>query len=204
MVVDLGSTYVFVLGDNGTPATAARVGVQDPRRMKATTYEDGVNVPLVVVGPGVAPSVTGALGHVVDLMATTAGLAHAALPGATDSVSLAPVLFDPQATVRAHLVCDYVAPVRGESSRTRRALERRGIELPRHRDTAIVMRDERAVSLVKGRWVVELETGEVRMELRVLEDGTFVEDGRAPDPGTRARLEELYGAYLGLHPAPGH
>lgn len=104
--VDLRDTYVFLLGDNGTPNKATRTH-QDPKRVKWTVYEDGVNVPLLVAGPGVRVGSTPALGHVVDLAATLCALAGTPKPIAmADSVSLAPVLFDAAASPRRSLVAD--------------------------------------------------------------------------------------------------
>lgn len=78
------SAYVVFLGDNGTPGivpgeseakTVATRADQDPNRAKLTCYEDGVRIPLIVKGPGVATGSTSqALVHVADLMPTFAGL----------------------------------------------------------------------------------------------------------------------------------
>ena len=109
-VVDRSSTWVFVLGDNGTPPEARIRGLQRGK-LKKTSFENGVKVPMVVAGPGLESShETEALVHVVDLYATIAELVGAEVPdgAARDSVSFAPCLARPEATVRDHVICDYV------------------------------------------------------------------------------------------------
>ncbi len=65
-------TYVVVLGDNGTPADVPGPG-QDPSRLKLTSYEGGVRIPLVVRGPGLAIGhESQALVHVADVLPTLA------------------------------------------------------------------------------------------------------------------------------------
>src|SRR5262249_41112018 len=65
--VDLATTLVIVVGDNGTPPDAA----PDQRRAKGTTFERGIRVPLVVAGPGVPHgTVSDKLVHIVDLLPT--------------------------------------------------------------------------------------------------------------------------------------
>ena len=46
-----GRTYVFVIGDNGTPVEAIDDGLQ-PEQSKGFVYEGGIHVPLIVAGPG--------------------------------------------------------------------------------------------------------------------------------------------------------
>lgn len=199
-VVDLERTFVFVLGDNGTPSAAALPDVQNPRRMKATTYADGVNVPLVVRGPGVSRGRPRALGHVVDLLATLAELGGARVPAGLDSVSLAPVLADPGARVRDHLVCDYITPDRGEASRTRQILEQQGLPFERSRRVCVVLEpDPGSGSLVKGRWVSPLDSDALEEEFTWLP-----RDARtAPlEETTRERLRGLYRDYLARYPYP--
>ena len=53
-VVSLADTFVFVLGDNGTPDEARPEGTPSGF-WKGTTFEGGVNVPLIVAGPGITP-----------------------------------------------------------------------------------------------------------------------------------------------------
>ena len=48
--VDLETTLVVLVGDNGTPSPAA--GPQPATRVKGTTYEGGIRTPLILAGPG--------------------------------------------------------------------------------------------------------------------------------------------------------
>jgi arylsulfatase A-like enzyme len=140
-IVDLRSTYVFLLGDNGTPPNAIRPGEQSGASVKRTTLEDGVNVPFVVAGPGVPVGETDALGHVVDFMATLGELAGADLPVGLDSVSLVPVLEDPAARVRDHVICDH------------RKLHK--LSQTEVRDTGVVLAVENPPMLLKGRFYTD-------------------------------------------------
>ena len=87
------------LGDNGTDRNAI-LPPRDPEQGKATLYEGGLNVPLLVAGPGVTRpgTVSNALVHVVDVLPTVAELAgnDPALTGkALDGRSFARVLSEP-------------------------------------------------------------------------------------------------------------
>ncbi|MCR9139360.1 MAG: sulfatase-like hydrolase/transferase [Alphaproteobacteria bacterium] len=99
----LDNTVILFLGDNGTPNRT----VQSPyvrRRAKASLYEGGIHVPLIVAGKGVTrhDQREEALVNSTDLFATIANLAGIQ-PDATDrwpddSVSFAPLLrSDPSA-----------------------------------------------------------------------------------------------------------
>jgi arylsulfatase B len=106
-------THVIFVGDNGTPGGA----IQPPwstRRGKATVFEGGINVPLIVSGPAVAEpgrEVNG-LVHLVDIFSTVLELAGADDPGTgTDSVSFAPYLRDPsQAPLREWVYSERFRP----------------------------------------------------------------------------------------------
>ena len=92
-------TLVVFLGDNGTDPNAI-LPPRDPEQGKATLYEGGINVPLLVAGPGVTRpgTVSNALVHVVDVLPTVAELAgiDPALTGkALDGRSFARVLSEP-------------------------------------------------------------------------------------------------------------
>ncbi len=62
----LTNTIVVFLGDNGTPQSQA-VPPFITYHGKATVYEGGVNVPMVIKGPGVSPGECAALVNVSDL-----------------------------------------------------------------------------------------------------------------------------------------
>jgi arylsulfatase A-like enzyme len=95
------NTYVIFMGDNGTYDPV--VGAPFRRgRAKGTIYEGGVNVPLIVSGPGVPrDSVSEALVNSTDLFATILEMAgvnpEAAIPEGvtTDTVSFMASLTDP-------------------------------------------------------------------------------------------------------------
>jgi len=93
------NTYIIFIGDNGTTRAVAQAPF-DPRRSKGTVYQGGVNVPLLVVGPGIEGGrVNSALVNTVDIYATVLELAKIdikrAVPGnvTLDAVSFAPSLF---------------------------------------------------------------------------------------------------------------
>ncbi|QDV08160.1 Arylsulfatase [Planctomycetes bacterium Poly30] len=104
--VDLNETYVFVIGDNGSPNGT----ITAPWPMghgKRTPYEGGVRVPFLVAGPGVAAGAEcDALIHVTDVFATVQQLVGQTTPAsiAQDSISFAAQLTQPQsAGGRDHL-----------------------------------------------------------------------------------------------------
>ncbi len=111
------TTIVFV-ADNGTQNDAVEAPFVDGHG-KGTTFEGGLNVPLIVEGPAVgAPgSECGALVDVVDIFATFAELAGidplSVLPPGRelDSQSLVPYLLDPtQPTRRTHVFAEEFEP----------------------------------------------------------------------------------------------
>jgi arylsulfatase A-like enzyme len=89
----LANTIVIFVGDNGTdkPATTAPF---DPNKAKNTVYEGGINVPLIISGPGVVAGECGALVGSTDVFGTIMELAGSAAT-ADDSVSLVPYLSQP-------------------------------------------------------------------------------------------------------------
>lgn len=101
-------SYVFFLGDNGTTPSASIPPFQ-PNHAKGTMYEGGVNVPLVVRGPGVASGECAGLVAAVDLFATIAELGQS--PGPLgDSVSMVPYFADPTLSLRAHVYSETFSP----------------------------------------------------------------------------------------------
>lgn len=88
-VIDLATTLVLVIGDNGTPDVVA----PEPERAKNSTFERGIRVPLIVAGgPTRMPGrVAHDLVHAVDLWSTIVE-AGGGDPRSPDSRSLFPVL----------------------------------------------------------------------------------------------------------------
>lgn len=100
--VDLADTTVIFIGDNGTTAGKKDTGT-GVRDSKASVFEGGVRVPLVVAGAGVTR--TGdesALVQAPDLYATILALAGLPVTQEADSLSFAALLSDPDAPKRAH------------------------------------------------------------------------------------------------------
>ncbi len=95
------NTYIIFIGDNGTGNGSIAEPFQNGRA-KGTVYQGGVNVPLIVSGPGVTEGgVSEALINSVDLYATMLEMAEAdvaeAVPSRVhqDSVSFFPYLARP-------------------------------------------------------------------------------------------------------------
>lgn len=76
--VDLSTTLVVVVGDNGTPPNAT----PERGKSKTTTFERGIRVPLIMAGAGVCcPGRSSQeLVHLVDIYATLAERCGGALP----------------------------------------------------------------------------------------------------------------------------
>jgi arylsulfatase B len=87
--VDFETTWVIYIGDNGTPDEARPAGTPSGF-WKGTTYEGGVNVPLIVSGPGVTSGVISQrLVSVVDIPATLLEVLCVQARGFADSASFA-------------------------------------------------------------------------------------------------------------------
>ncbi len=100
--------FVIFMGDNGT----ARPMAEPPfirQRAKGTIYEGGVNVPLIVRGPGVARGESAALVSCVDLHSTIAEIAGRPT-SPEDSVSMVPLFRDPQAEGREFVYAETFSP----------------------------------------------------------------------------------------------
>ncbi len=106
--VDPADTYVVFMGDNGTTGQASEPPFSS-QEAKGSVLEGGVNVPLVVRGPGVAAAETAALVGATDLFATIGDLTGTGI-AADDSVSFAPVLADPAARPRKTLYSERFEP----------------------------------------------------------------------------------------------
>lgn len=83
-------TIVIFIGDNGSPNQVVGEIFGD-HKAKATIYEGGTHVPLIVAGPGIEPGRTEAFVETVDLFTTIAGMAGAEAP-AVDGYDFAPAL----------------------------------------------------------------------------------------------------------------
>lgn len=99
------NTWVVVVGDNGSYLAVVKAPF-DPQRAKATVYQTGVWVPLIVAGPGVvAPDrEVGAMVNLADLFSLFAEIAgidlEKALPSwyQLDAKPVMPYLVDPDQT----------------------------------------------------------------------------------------------------------
>lgn len=95
------STYVVFMGDNGTTNSSV-IPPFERGRAKGTVYQGGVNVPLIVTGPGVERgAVSDALVNSTDLYSTILEMAEISVEevvpeGVTvDSISIVPYLSNP-------------------------------------------------------------------------------------------------------------
>lgn len=108
------NTFIIFLGDNGSGRPTVRPPF-DPMRAKGTVYQGGVNVPLIVTGPGVAAGgVSDALVNSTDIFSTIlemAGIdAGETVPEnvVLDSISFMPYLKEPGAgSMRKWVYADY-------------------------------------------------------------------------------------------------
>ncbi len=84
------NTYFVYCSDNGRPFP----------RCKTYLYDSGIKTPLIVVGPQVARGRTSSLVSSIDFSATFLDLAGLPKPATVQGVSFAPILQEPDATVR--------------------------------------------------------------------------------------------------------
>lgn len=95
--IDLETTTMIFLADNGTPPTAAHP-LQNPRKVKTTVFREGVEVPCVIAGAGVAPHRRGTQDHglrsVVDVFAEVLAQLGVPAPAGTGTDAL-PLLSHP-------------------------------------------------------------------------------------------------------------
>ncbi len=106
------NTYVVFVGDNGTDRGAILPPLQ-PEQGKVSLYEGGINVPLVVTGPGVKTGETQALVHLVDLLPTIAEATGAEPKGPIDGISFLEVLAKPSASPRDFVYVERFRPLGG-------------------------------------------------------------------------------------------
>ncbi len=100
------NTYVIFIGDNGTTNSSV-IPPFEPGRAKGTIYQGGLNVPLIVSGPGVERgAVSESLVNSTDLYSTILEMAEVNVDevvpdGVTlDSVSIVPYLSNPESPSR--------------------------------------------------------------------------------------------------------
>lgn len=99
--LDLTNTTVIFIGDNGTPGQAVAPGTFPATRAKASVYQGGVSVPLIVHSPLItATGRVQGLVHAVDLFQTVREITGATAPSgrAIDGVSLVPYFTAPTRT----------------------------------------------------------------------------------------------------------
>ncbi len=105
------NTVVLFMGDNGTAPPASEAPFAN-NHAKGTVYEGGVNVPLIVRGPGVAAGESLALVSAVDLFATCAELAGVRA-STEDSISMVPCFTDPSLSPRSTVFSESFSPNHG-------------------------------------------------------------------------------------------
>ena len=105
--VDPGALVVF-LGDNGTAGQATQFPYQ-AAHAKGTVYEQGINVPLIIRGRGVAAYECDALVSSSDLFATFVDLAGASV-SAEDSISLRPYFQPGTPSLRTTIYAEIFQP----------------------------------------------------------------------------------------------
>ncbi len=105
------NTVIIFVGDNGTDRPASTAPFI-PTHAKSTVYEGGINVPLIVQGPGVMGGTeSDGLVHIVDLFRTVTDIAGGDGEAAVDSVSLVPYFNDPtRESLRTWVYADIFEP----------------------------------------------------------------------------------------------
>jgi len=93
--------YVVVVSDNGHEDGQHRLASG-----KGTHFEESIRVPLFILGPGIAPTVSSALVSPVDIAPTIAELSGCPVPE-LDGRSLVPLLAEPSAPWRDRVLLDH-------------------------------------------------------------------------------------------------
>ncbi|MFT5681975.1 MAG: arylsulfatase B, partial [Myxococcota bacterium] len=94
--VDQDNTIIIYLGDNGTMSTVNQ-GAYQEGHAKGSLGQGGVQVPMIITGPGIPTGDVDAMVHVVDLYATILDLLGVEMSDDIehDSISMLPYLLDP-------------------------------------------------------------------------------------------------------------
>ena len=88
-VVDLATTNIIVVGDNGTPGQVDQSPAGGIAGAKGSLNEGGIHVPFFAVGPDViATGTTDKMVHVVDLFSTILEIAGINVPNATQGIEI--------------------------------------------------------------------------------------------------------------------
>jgi arylsulfatase A-like enzyme len=95
------NTLIVFAGDNGLALG------QHGLFGKQNLYEHSTRMPLMIAGPGIAKGRSDALVYLLDVFPTICDLAAVAIPDGVDGKSLVPILRDPQAKLRDHLLLAY-------------------------------------------------------------------------------------------------
>jgi len=105
---ELADTLIIFVGDNGTDKPIV-LPPWDKNRAKNTIWEGGLNVPVIVKGPGVvAGAECDALINLTDVFATVADLKGLPFPSAADSVSMLPYFSNPaQPSIRPTVYSEF-------------------------------------------------------------------------------------------------
>jgi arylsulfatase A-like enzyme len=97
--VDLNTTNIILVGDNGTPAQVVQAPygpTGQTGNSKSDPYEGGIHVPFIALGPDMtiaAGSTSDRLVHVIDLYPTILAMAGVPFPGTgVDATSILPIL----------------------------------------------------------------------------------------------------------------
>ncbi|MGQ0552682.1 MAG: sulfatase-like hydrolase/transferase [Planctomycetota bacterium] len=107
----LAETVVIFVGDNGTHKDATTPPF-DKDHAKATIYEGGINVPLIIAGAGVAAGAeSAALVDITDIFATVLDLGGVPVPPGLHCVSMVPYFTDPlQPSLRSWVFSERFIP----------------------------------------------------------------------------------------------
>lgn len=185
----LADTLIVFVGDNGTDKVATTAPFV-PGKAKKTIYEGGLNVPLIISGPGVVQGAEcAALATLTDLFATLAETVGVPHDTATDSLSLVPYFSDPaQSSIRRWALGEIFDDNGwGLYEQNDRAVRNERYKLLRWHDPYALSYDEKLYDLA-------LDPFE---EIDLLLSGLSLEEQQAYDQLV-ATLEDLYEPWLDM------